>query len=138
MAIYLLAWSLRIVHYAAAPVVRKMTTFSVSCANVLPRGFPGDSDDKESTCNARYLGSIPGLRRFPWRREWLPTPLFGSGELHEQRSLAGYSSWGRKELETAEWLSLSWAPKVKFMKLSWTLFSRRSSQLLSRLGENFI
>ena len=27
--------------------------------------FPGDSDCKESTCNARYLGSVPGLRRSP-------------------------------------------------------------------------
>ena len=26
-------------------------------------GFPGGSDDKESTCNARDLGSIPGSRR---------------------------------------------------------------------------
>ena len=28
-------------------------------------GFPGDSDNIESTCNARDLGSIPGLGRFP-------------------------------------------------------------------------
>ena len=27
--------------------------------------FPGGSDDKESTCNARDPGSIPGSRRFP-------------------------------------------------------------------------
>ena len=28
-------------------------------------GFPGDSDSKESACNAGDLGSIPGLRRSP-------------------------------------------------------------------------
>ena len=28
-------------------------------------GFPGGSDNKESTCNARDLGSIPELRRSP-------------------------------------------------------------------------
>ena len=28
-------------------------------------GFPGDSDDKESACNAGDLGSIPWLGRFP-------------------------------------------------------------------------
>ena len=28
-------------------------------------GFPGGSDGKDSTCNARDLGSIPGLRRSP-------------------------------------------------------------------------
>ena len=27
-------------------------------------GFPGGSDGKESTCNARYLGSTPGLGRY--------------------------------------------------------------------------
>ena len=27
-------------------------------------GFPVGSDDKESACNARDLGSIPGLGRF--------------------------------------------------------------------------
>ena len=28
-------------------------------------GFPGDSDGKESTCNAGDLGSIPGLGKSP-------------------------------------------------------------------------
>ena len=28
-------------------------------------GFPGDSDKKESACNAGDLGLIPGLGRFP-------------------------------------------------------------------------
>ena len=28
-------------------------------------GFLGDLADKESTCNARYLGLIPGLGRSP-------------------------------------------------------------------------
>ena len=39
--------------------------------------------------------------KIPWRREWLPTPVFWSGEFHGQRSLEGYSSpWGHKELDT--------------------------------------
>ena len=29
----------------------------------------------------------------------LPTPVFVSGELHGQRSLMGYSPWGRKMSE---------------------------------------
>ena len=29
------------------------------------KGFPGESDGKESTCNAGELGSIPGLERSP-------------------------------------------------------------------------
>ena len=38
----------------------------------------------------------------PWRRAWQPTPVFLHGEAHGQRSLAGYSSWGCKELDTTE------------------------------------
>ena len=34
------------------------------------------SDGKESACSAGDPGSIPELGRFPWRREWLPTPGF--------------------------------------------------------------
>ena len=30
----------------------------------------------------------PWVRKTPWRREWLPTPVFLSGEFHGQRSLA--------------------------------------------------
>ena len=45
--------------------------------------------------------------KIPWRREWLPTSLFLSGESHGQRSLVGYSLWGCKESDTTEWLILS-------------------------------
>ena len=38
----------------------------------------------------------PWVRKIPWRREWLPTPLFLPGEFHGQKSLAGYSPWGRR------------------------------------------
>jgi len=34
--------------------------------------------------------------KIPWRRKWQPTPVFLPGESHGQRSLAGYSPWGRK------------------------------------------
>ena len=35
-------------------------------------GFPGGSDGKESTCNARDLGLIPGFRRSPGGRHGNP------------------------------------------------------------------
>ena len=60
-------------------------------------GFPGGSEDKESVSNVGNPGSIPGSGRFPWRREWLPTPVFLLGEFYGQRSLVGYSPWGLKE-----------------------------------------
>ena len=37
-----------------------------------------------------------------WRRELLPTPVFFPGEFHGQRSLAGYSPLGHKELDKTE------------------------------------
>jgi len=42
------------------------------------------------------------VRKIPWRREWQPTPVFLSGESHGQRSLAGHSPWGCKELDMNE------------------------------------
>ena len=41
-------------------------------------------------------------RKLPWRREWQPTSVFVPGESHGQRSLVGYSPWGRKELDPTE------------------------------------
>ena len=46
---------------------------------------------------------VPSLgQKIPWRRKWQPTPVFLPGKLDEQRSLAGYSPWGRTESDTTE------------------------------------
>ena len=60
-----------------------------------------------SAGDARDLGSIPGLGRFPWRRKWQPTPVFLPGESHGQGSLVGYSPWVHTELDMTEatWLA---------------------------------
>ena len=58
------------------------------------QSFPGGSDGKESACHARNLGSIPGLGRSPWRREWLLALIFLPGEFHGQRRLADYIAHG--------------------------------------------
>ena len=47
-------------------------------------------------------GFSPWVRKIPWRRKWQPTPVFLPGEFHGQRSLVGYSPWGRKESDTTE------------------------------------
>ena len=39
----------------------------------------------------RRPGFSPCVSKIPWRREWLPTPVFLPREFHGQRSLAGYS-----------------------------------------------
>jgi len=64
----------------------------------------GGASGKKKTClrSAGDTGDtclITGLRRFPWRRKWQPTPIFLPGESHGHRSLVGYSP-GVKKSET--------------------------------------
>ena len=66
------------------------------------QGFPGSSDSKESICNARDLGLIPGLGKSFREGNGYPLQYSCLGEFHGQRSLVGYSPWCNKESETAE------------------------------------
>ena len=59
----------------------------------------------EDTRDGREFDSWFG--KIPWRRKWQSTPALLPGEFHGQRSLAGYSPRGRKELDTTEQLTLS-------------------------------
>ena len=52
-------------------------------------------------------GFNPWFGKIPWRRAWQPTPVFLPGKSHGQRSLAGYSPWGRCESDMTERLSRS-------------------------------
>ena len=63
------------------------------------------------------------LRKFPGAHRWekakwslnpglQPTPVFLPGEFYGQRRLAGYSSWGHKESDTTERLTLSLTSSV--------------------------
>ena len=65
-------------------------------------GFPGGSDSKESTCNVGGLGLIPGSGRTPGGGDDNPLQYSCLENLHGQRSLAGYSPWGRKESDMTE------------------------------------
>ena len=66
--------------------------------------FPGATSGKEPVCQPRYKrrGFNSWVGKIPWRRKWQPTPVFLPGEPHGQRSLADYSPWGCKELDTTE------------------------------------
>ena len=66
----------------------------------LYKRLPGWLTGKESTANAGDAGSIPGSRRFPGEGNGNQSSRL-PGESHGRRSLAGYSSWGHKELKTA-------------------------------------
>ena len=61
----------------------------------------------------------PWVGEIPWRRAWQPTPIFLRGESHGQRSLVGYSPWGRLRLK---WLSTHAHTKLLRQKLA-TYFS---------------
>ena len=52
-----------------------------------------DSAVAQTVKNLPAMRSIPVLGRFPWRREWRPTPIFLSGEIHGQMSLVGFNPW---------------------------------------------
>ena len=41
-------------------------------------------------------------KQIHWRRAWQHTLVFSPRESHGQRSLAGYSPWGHKELDATE------------------------------------
>ena len=55
---------------------------------------------KNLLANAGDTWFDPWVGKIPWRRKWQPTPVFLPGEPQGQRSLAGYSPQGRKELDT--------------------------------------
>ena len=59
--------------------------------------FPGGSEGKESACNARDPGSIPG-QEDPLEKEMAPTPVFLPGKSPGQRNSAGYNPWGCKRV----------------------------------------
>ena len=73
----------------------------------LTRGIQGGASGNESTCQRRqYKRHVfnPRVRKIPWIRKWQPTQVFLPRKSNRQRSLAGYSPWGLKELDTTEWL----------------------------------
>ena len=65
-------------------------------------------------------GLIPGSGRSPGGGNGTPLQYFCLENPHGQRSLVGYSPWGRRELDTAERLSSNntGAQKVQVSSLS--------------------
>ena len=80
----------------------KILTFS---HHFIKKGFPGGLDGKESACKAGDLGSVPGLERSPGGGHDNPLQYYSLDNHHGQRSLVGYSPWGRKESDMTEQLS---------------------------------
>ena len=73
------------------------TVLGMSFHLVCGWGFPGSSAEKNLSA-MQETRLDPWVGKIPWRRKWQPTPLFLPGKSHGQRSLEGYSPWGRKRV----------------------------------------
>jgi len=83
---------------------------------ICTKGFPGVSRGKESACQCRRCRRHmfdPSVGKILWKRKWHPTPVLLPGKSHGLRSLAGYSPWGYKELDSVEHNTAAYAPKIQ-------------------------
>ena len=79
--------------------------------------------NKESCLQCWRAEFDPWVGKIPWRRERLSLPVFWPGEFHGQRILMGYSPWGHKESDRAQWLSLTHLVYLLFCWHFWVNFS---------------
>ena len=71
----------------------------------LPRALVQPTSTECFLCPGLSSKEMEMHKAWFWRRKWHPTPAFLSGKSHGQRSLAGCSSWGHRELDTTERLT---------------------------------
>ena len=86
-------------------LVERLFSLSVLLAFIVREavtGLPGWLNRKESACNSGDSGSIPELGRFSGGGHGNPLQYSALENPYGQRSLAGYSPWGCKELNTTE------------------------------------
>ena len=93
-------------------------------------GFPGGAGGKESAYQCRRCKRSkfdPWVRKIPWRRKWLPTPVFLLRKFHGQRSLVGYGPQCHKKLNmTEQRAQCIWAQSL--------LLARQPGNVLSAFG----
>ena len=100
-------------------------------------GFPGGSDSKESACSVGDLGLIPQLGRSPGGQHGNLLQYSCLENPYGQSSLAGYSPWGCKELDTTErrgtaqtmiypitWMNLCFFPQIYYVGKKKTLMPK--------------
>ena len=109
-----------------------------------PSPFPGGSDSKVSACNGGDPGSIPGLGKSPGEGNGNPLQ-YSCLENPMDRSLVGYSPWGRKELDTTEQLHFPFDPdgfmyvfqSCKLYDMKFAPFRRKGDIFLSLCKDFF-
>ena len=77
---------------SSVPQESENNIHSASIGNILGGLVPGLPADTK----------ICGCSSLLYKLTWQPTPVFLPGKFHGQRSLVGYSPWGRKESDMPE------------------------------------
>ena len=95
-----------------------LTKANFCLSSLLLISFPGSSAGKESACNAGDLGSIPMSGRSPGGSHGNPLQYSCLENPHGQRNLAGYSPWGRKELDMTERVSTAQLCNLQFSSVT--------------------
>ena len=90
-------------------------------------GFPGSASGKESVCHCRRLKRHrfdPWVRKIPWRRSWLSSPIFLPGEFPWTGEPGGLQSKGLQRVRH-DWSNLARTHICKDSDPteSWILFS---------------
>ena len=91
--------------YSKEEMLRLQKATHIKAAALYMWGFPGGVSGKEPAyqCSRLKRHSFDTwVRKIPWRRTQLPTPLSLTGESHGKCSLVGYSPQGHKEPDTTE------------------------------------
>ena len=70
-------------------ILTESTQMNASFAGSVVKNLPANAGD----VGLIWVGKIP------WGRKWQPTPVFLPGKSRGQKSLVGYSPWGRQELD---------------------------------------
>ena len=89
---------------------------------ILTIGFPGDSDGKESACNAGDLGLIPASGRSP--RE-------GNGNPLQYFCLENFMDWGAGGLQSmgSHWVGHDWATNTihVYATVKWNIYNLKKN-----------
>ena len=78
---------------------------------------------------------VTWVEKISWRRRWQPTPVFLPGKSHGRRSLVGYRSWGRKELDMMSNFTFTFFHFILFISVS--LFASKIKLLWNCLSSLF-
>ena len=65
--------------------------------------------EREETISWTIFWWCPWVGKIPWRRKWLPTPIFLPGDFHGQRSLADYIQFTESQRVEHNWMTFTFS-----------------------------